>query len=675
MAGGVRAAIAAMSLLCFVGIPAAAGAQNRPPVEAFGRLPFMRNLRLSPDGKHLALLQAVQGRMALVIYTIGAPAGAKPALVAVPDWDAENVLWVKNDRVVLYLAQSITLNAAYAGAGRLERMGRAISLSAAGDDMQILFKDTTFAGNNAGVRGVSDLDLDDNDHVNIPLAVPVDLYSPGELATQLKNYKYERDPFQNPFRLDMYSVDVRTGEASVVENGTLETTQWFMDGHGHPIVRVDETQNPLVDHVIVHDKGGWREAGSFDATADKGASIAGLTEDGTAIVRFNRRDGTTTSLDRMDIANGADSILFAAPRYDVDEALIDEWSRRVVGVRYTDDRGEDHYFDPQDEALQRGLEQAFPGVEVHVASLDLARDRVIVETESPQQPPSYYYLDRTTHQATLIASSYPELHAGDLGTMKPYPYAARDGMTIPAYLTLPPGRGAKNLPLVVMPHGGPDARDKLGFDWWAQFLANRGYAVLQPNYRGSSGYGNAFTLAGKHQWGLKMQDDVTDGVKKAIADGIADPKRVCIVGASYGGYAALAGATFTSDLYACAVSFAGVSDLPIMLHGVHETHAERLISFWESRIGSGVEDSEQLRATSPARHADQVKCPVLLLHGADDTTVPVKQSEIEEDALVAAHKNVRFVRIEGDDHYMELASTRIRVLREVEAFLAASIGN
>ena len=154
-----------------------------------------------------------------------------------------------------------------------------------------------------------------------------------------------------------------------------------------------------------------------------------------------------------------------------------------------------------------------------------------------------------------------------------------------------------------MPHGGPDSRDGNSFDWWAQFLASRGYAVLQPNYRGSSGYGHRFTEAGLHQWGLKMQDDISDGVKKMIADGIADPKRVCIVGGSYGGYAALAGATFSSDLYACAVSVAGVSDLPRMLQ--HERRLEgrdsHRMSFWISRIGSPTDDSEQLRATSPAQ--------------------------------------------------------------------------
>jgi len=334
------------------------------------------------------------------------------------------------------------------------------------------------------------------------------------------------------------------------------------------------------------------------------------------------------------------------------------------------------YFDPKLESLQRGLEKAFPGLSVHAVSSDLTRQTVIVATEGPKNPLTYYLLDRATHSAATIASSYPDLQPSDLGDMKPHPYKARDGLDIHAYLTLPPGNADKNLPLVVMPHGGRDARDVLGFDWIGQFFANRGYAVFQPNYRGSSGYGHKFTEAGLQQWGLKMQDDITDGVKKLIADGTVDPKRVCIVGASYGGYAALAGATFTPDLYACAVSFAGISDLPKVLQSerVENGQGSQAMSFWLSRIGSQYADSEQLRATSPARHAEQVKCPILLMHGEGDTTVRIAQSELMYDALQSAHKDVQFVRFPGEDHYFTLASTRARFLGEVEKFLAAHIG-
>lgn len=665
-----RAAIAAAMVVFAAVTMSSANAQgvSHPPPEAFARLPFMRDLRLSPDGKYMSVLQDVEGQTALVIYQVGAR--TKPALFSPPNWFVEHAVWAKNDRIVVYLSQNEILGQAYASSGKLVPLGRAVSLSPAGDDMQVLFKGVTYSGNNLQVRGIDDRDLDDPDHVYIPLAVSNNDYSPAELATRLKNGL----DAQNPFRLDMYRVSLRDGSADVVENGSTSTRYWQMDGHGHVVARVDETENPLLDHLKAYDKGSWRDVGgAFDATGDNGAAVAALTEDGTGLVRYERRSGGTIALSAINLSTGAETKLFDNPDYDVSQALVDEWTGRVIGAYYVDDRERYTYFDADRAAIDRGLAQAFPSVDAYTESVDLARDRVIVGTESSRQPPTYYFLDRGTHQASLIGSAYPELHEADLGEMKSYPYKARDGLPIAAYLTLPPGREAKNLPLVVMPHGGPNSRDYIRFDWWAQFMANRGYAVLQPNFRGSFGYGDKFTQAGLHQWGLKMQDDVTDGVKKAIADGIADPKRVCIVGASYGGYAALAGATFTPDLYACAISFAGVSDLPTMLFDVHASNSARLSSFWESRIGQSTTDA-QLHETSPALHAALVKCPVLLMHGNDDTTVAVKQSLIEEAALKAAGKNVRMIRIDGDDHYMERSATRLRVLQETEAFLAANIG-
>ena len=203
-------------------------------------------------------------------------------------------------------------------------------------------------------------------------------------------------------------------------------------------------------------------------------------------------------------------------------------------------------------------------------------------------------------------------------------------------------------------------------------MASRGYAVLQPNFRGSSGYGWGFVKAGDGEWAGKVQYDVQDGVKKLIADGIADPKRICIVGASYGGYMALAGATFSPDLYACAISFAGLSDLDRMLYTGTSFESES-ISIWKRRIGADV-DSSKLASQSPANFADRVKAPILLIHSDKDTTVPIEQSKIEEDALKRAGKQVEFVTLEGDDHQLEFPDTRIKLLKEVERFLGAHIG-
>jgi dipeptidyl aminopeptidase/acylaminoacyl peptidase len=227
--------------------------------------------------------------------------------------------------------------------------------------------------------------------------------------------------------------------------------------------------------------------------------------------------------------------------------------------------------------------------------------------------------------------------------------------------------------MVVLPHGGPEAHDDYEFDWWAQFLASRGYAVLQPQFRGSSGFGDEYRRAGYGQWGGLMQDDVTDGVNAMIAQKIADPKRICIVGASYGGYAALAGAAFTPDLYKCAVSISGVSDLPVMLgatkiRGGDESNA---LAYWRDSIGSPTDKAVIDR--SPARAADRIKVPVLLIHGLDDTVVPIAQSELMAGALENAKKKYTFVKVKGEDHWMSNSESRQQIMKELEKFLAENL--
>jgi dipeptidyl aminopeptidase/acylaminoacyl peptidase len=221
----------------------------------------------------------------------------------------------------------------------------------------------------------------------------------------------------------------------------------------------------------------------------------------------------------------------------------------------------------------------------------------------------------------------------------------------------------------VLPHGGPETRDNNEFDWWSQFLASRGYAVLRPQFRGSKGFGDAFRRAGFRQWGRRMQDDLTDGVLAMIQQGVADPRRVCIVGGSYGGYAALAGAAFTPDLYKCAVSVNGVSDLPEMLGSVKVQNGAESdsVAYWRDNIGSPFD--RRVIERSPALAADAIRVPILLMHGVDDTVVPIGQSESMARALEKRNKPFEFIRLPGEDHWLSRADTRLRVLTEIERFL------
>jgi dipeptidyl aminopeptidase/acylaminoacyl peptidase len=270
----------------------------------------------------------------------------------------------------------------------------------------------------------------------------------------------------------------------------------------------------------------------------------------------------------------------------------------------------------------------------------------------------------------------PSLEGIAMGQIRATTFKSRDGVDIPVYVTTPPGHNdAKNAPTIIFPHGGPASRDEPGFDYWAQFMASRGYVVIQPQFRGSTGFGDAFAEAGVRQWGKRMQDDVSDAVAWAVKEGISNASRICIVGASYGGYAALAGATMTPELYKCAVSVAGVSDLPQVMREERADAGGRrsaTVNYWANHIGS--DDRAAMEAASPRRLASAVRAPILLIHGKDDTVVKFEQSRVMANALRTANKPFKLVELAGEDHWLSRGSTRLQMLREIDAFLAENLG-
>ncbi len=632
--------------------PCAAQTPSHPPVEAFANLPFISDVSLSPDGKHLATIQTYEGRPVAVILDLEALGTVQPVVIPNSNGFIVKVQWANNQRLLITVNKNQRFHTQ-----RVYGWLRTVSYDTKGENGVLLLNNIADLEVNVSGSSILDYDLDDPDHVYM------EMYSTLSNGISL---------------LGVYKVDVATGKGEKVMYGSSDTTDYIMDGHGNVVARIDQTKHPLEEHLLFYQGGTWFEVGKYNAEGDNGVGIMGLSQDGLSLLRSKQSgDAGIAGIASMSLSSRTETMLYSNPKFDVGGALVDPWTSRVVGYSVLTDEQEYHFIDPQLQALQNGLEQAFPGYNVHPVTWDLKMQKVILAVEGPRHPREYYILDRATHQAQWLASTYPDLTDADLGEVKPYLYKARDGLQIPAYLTLPPGKQPKNLPLVIMPHGGPMARDSMDFDYEAQFLANRGYAVLQPNFRGSSGYGSKFEEAGYGQWGLKMQDDVTDGVKKLIADGIADPKRICIYGGSYGGYAALAGAAFMPDLYACAASWAGVSDLRMFLRERRDEYGKdsAMIERWSKFIGNRSDDAEKLDAASPALHADMIRCPVLLMHGVKDSTVRIKQSEDMNSALEGARKKVTFIKIDDESHYMQNASTRIRVLTELEKFLAANIGN
>lgn len=369
-------------------------------------------------------------------------------------------------------------------------------------------------------------------------------------------------------------------------------------------------------------------------------------------------------------------MVFERPGHDLTDVVADPWSRRIVGAAWIEEEEKQHFFDPALQTIYERVSTAFSDGEAHLVSWSRDRHRVLIYGEHGMDGGGYYVFSTADNSLMQLALIYPEIARANIGMRQSITYPARDGTRIPAYLTLPAGANGRNLPLVLLVHGGPNARDTLDFDWWSAFLASRGYAVLQPNYRGSSGYGGEWLHAGDRQWGGLMQTDVEDGVVALVHSGIADPNRVCIVGWSYGGYAALAGATLTPDRYKCAAAGGGVSDLEALLaYGQRLSGTHSLWSdYWRASIGDRQEDRDRIRSVSPINLADHVHIPILLIHGTNDTVVPIEQSLHMRDRLLAAGKNVQYVELHNDDHWLSDADTRIQMLRELEGFLARNIG-
>lgn len=298
---------------------------------------------------------------------------------------------------------------------------------------------------------------------------------------------------------------------------------------------------------------------------------------------------------------------------------------------------------------------------------------VLIHTEGTGDSGAWHLVDLERRTANMLGQTYPAITGDHVAPVRPVTYAAADGLEIRGYLTTPPGvTDPKGLPLVVLAHGGPASHDTLGFDWWAQGLASRGYAVLQANFRGSTGNGQDFLEAGYGEWGRKMQTDLSDGVRWLAGEGFIDPARVCIVGASYGGYAALAGATLDRGVYRCAVSIAGVSDLRSMVEDEARQGVRRnneMVRYWNRFMGADGPGDRSLDSRSPVRLAAQADAPILLLHGRDDTVVPIDQSRRMAQALRAANKPVEFIELDGEDHWLSRAETRQRMLAETVRFM------
>jgi pimeloyl-ACP methyl ester carboxylesterase len=484
------------------------------------------------------------------------------------------------------------------------------------------------------------------------------------------NTKMARKGVDNPFVAALWSVDPVTGKGVLGERGDYDTVGWEVDSTGQARVRLQIDQLNHKFSVMGRAKGAsqWSRAWAGGDLESRRAYFGYSEPDDAIYLSLNNR------LVRVKLSDGSSEPL-GEPLSDFATLAWDNVRQTAAGIVSGAENPTVAWFDPELGAVHATLLKALKGGSVALVNWSDDRTRFVVRATSKTSPPVWYLFDKPRKELSLLGEEYPSLKGVTLGASRWITYRARDGLEIPAYLTLPPGAAAQGAkaPLVVLPHGGPGSRDGYGFDFLAQFLATRGYAVLQPQFRGSWGFGQAFEDAGKGEWGGKMQTDLLDGIAAVAATGDADPTRVCIVGASYGGYAALAGATLHPEAYKCAASIAGISDLGLFLVEAKRLYGEDGVGMEAWRTILGDASIAKLAATSPAKLAANVRTPLLLIHGDKDTIVPIEQSQVMAAAMKAAGKPVEFITLTDENHYLTKSATRTQTLQALETFLSKNL--
>jgi dipeptidyl aminopeptidase/acylaminoacyl peptidase len=463
----------------------------------------------------------------------------------------------------------------------------------------------------------------------------------------------------------------------VYSKGTNSTYDFFVDNTGTVLAQISYDQKSNVHRVRVRKNDEWTDI--FKETVEiREKSFVGVTPDfkSLAVLDTNEKTGRVAYY-TMSLADGTLSEpLFGRDDADI-EGIVRSFQRVVYGVRYSGFSPSYQFFDAQLNQRIKEIMARFPEQSVYLNDFSEDWKHIVVHVEGSNSP-SEYYLFSEGKEAQFLTSSRPTIKPEDLHPTGKVTFAARDGLKIPTLLTIPNDKvGAmKNLPTIIMPHGGPESHDTIGFDWLAQAFANNGYLVIQPQFRGSDGFGLKHIQAGYGEWGKKMQDDISDAVGFAVKKGITDPNRVCIVGASYGGYAALAGGAFTPDIYKCVVAIAGISDLKSFLSWskMERGGKSSAVSYWKKQFANGEIDNSALAAASPEGFAQNFKAPVLLIHGANDKTVPIGQSEKMNSALKSAKKQVKFVKLNKENHYLQDSETRLQTLEESINFVNSHLG-
>lgn len=645
----VRRALPSLVGCLFAAAPCAQGAVS---LEVYGRLPRLEHIMLSPDGTRVAFVRT-EGD-ARVVSVVALATGQVVAKLPASDEKLRGIEWADDAHLLIKTSVTGVVHGfVYGSGGNL------------GEWFQCQ---------------VYDLTTGKLSPIPKPQSLGAELLLLNIIgSTAVRHVKDRTVLFVTGSQLGRGRADLWGGQVLLAVNLDTYaerlvtplragTVRWAVDGDGEEVA--EETYDQKSGHWVISIR---RDGRMQEAVS------------GTGLIEFPYILGLGPTPDTLLVSSVEDEEsvwrllslrdgLMSAPmaeRKTLERAIEDRVTHRMIGGVHYGDSAEYVFFDPAIEQSWQEIVRAFPNEHVHFQSASNDFRKVIVRVEGERDGFGYELVDLTTHRAEALGDIYE-------GISKPFEvrritYAAGDGLMIPAYLTLPRGKPAQKLPLIVLPHDGPAARDTAEFDWRSQAVADQGYAVLQPNFRGSD-LDREFLTKGFGEWGRKMQADLSDGVRYLAKEGVIDPARVCIVGGgSYGGYAALAGVSLDPGVYRCAVSYAGLSDLHRMLSRVNRRQmsagANLAQRYWDRFMGVSGPDDPALEQISPLKHVNAINVPVLLIHGKEDTAVPFEQSEVMYEALRSANKNVELVPLKAEDHWLSRGATRLQMLEASIAFL------
>lgn len=627
---------------------------------AFGARENILQVSLSPDGSKVAFLTPGAGQ-GVSLYVASVSGGA-PARALTSDGDPEKVSrcdWVSGTRLLCNLWMLIDSGSDILGYTRL------FAVDENGSNPKIVSNRMTARTFGYAQNGGSVVDLLNGDDGAV--LVTRNYVPEIDIGTKLANAKDG---------LAVDRIDTRALTTRHVETPNRTAVEYVSDGRGR--VRIMGTMTKAnsagnagdIVHYVYRPKGsdGWKDLGDYNIMSRRGFTPVAVDPDLDVAYGFDDKDGRKAAVSIALDGTGTETVVLDSPQVDVDGFVRIGRSRRVVGASFATEKRAAVYFDPSLKVLHKSLAKALPN-SPSIDFIDSSADerKLLVRAGSDIDPGHYYVFDRDKKSLSEILLARPQLEGRTLATMKPVSYKASDGTTIPAYLSVPQGSEGKRVPAIVMPHGGPGARDEWGFDWLVQFFVARGFAVLQPNFRGSAGYGEAwFEKNGFQSWRTAI-GDVSDGGRWLVSEGVADPAKLAIVGWSYGGYAALQSAVLDPALFKAIVAVAPVTDLET-LRAESEDFSNHAIV--DAFIGHG----GHVREGSPAQNAGRIAAPVLMFHGDRDQNVGIGESRMMASRLKGAGKKAELVEFHDLDHYLDDSEVRAGMLDKMDAFLRSAMG-